>query len=519
METELKLLVNQQACEQLQQHPLLKKYAVSEPHIEHISDTYFDTPDLDLRQHDANLRVRHLDNTWVQTLKAGDLSTIGGLYKRHEWESTVSGPQPDLASLRVLIHKKTPWSSLLRSKSLEQKLKPIFTSEVARTVWNLRLPSGDEIESALDLGRLECNGQTAAISEFELELKSGQLVHLVDFAIDLQRDISLLIASASKAERGYALLLLRPTAAVKATPLHLSPKMTAAQAFAEIASNCLAQIKANQLGALQGGDVESLHQLRIGLLRLRSLIKIFRDQLPTSQSLQQELAWLSSQLSKARDWDVLAGSTLPELIRQLPSEISLSALQRAAEEKSHQLHQNLSSITAEPRYTKLFLGLTRLLQEGSLLQQTDKQCRLTSLSRKLLARGRRRIQRRSTFQEADQKARHRLRAAVKTARYECEFFQSLCKRRQSRSYLKALTALQEALGRQNDAFIAGKLLQELGRELGRELGTELGKQPNKCAGSAEFVRGYLLAQAVSEEKLMRQVWKIFSKRKIPGRSK
>lgn len=508
METELKLLVNRQARDLLHVHPLLKKYAVSEPHVDQISDNYFDTADLELRQHDVNLRVRHLGNTWVQTLKAGERSPIGGLYQRQEWESTVDGPRPDLASVRTLIRKNSPWSALLRSKALERKLKPIFTSDVTRTVWDLRLPGGEEIETALDLGQIKCNGQMQSISEFELELKSGQLTQLVDFALALQQDIPLLIGNTSKAERGYALLMPSPITAVKAMPCHLSPKMTPAQAFIAIASNCLGQIKANQEGALQASDVESLHQLRIGLLRLRSAIKVFRNQLLISENLQQELAWLAGQLSQVRDWDVLTTSTMPALMRQLPKKSSLSGLQCAVEAKTQELHQNLSSIAVEPRYTKLVLGLTRLLHEDSLLTTSDKPRRLTSLSHKQIARDHSRIQKRSALQEADQKARHRLRAAVKAARYGGEFFQSLCKQRQSKPYLKALRNLQEALGRQNDVLIADKLLAELESQSEKD-GSEL-------VGSAEFARGYLQKQAEIEKGPTRQVWKKFSKRKMPG---
>lgn len=500
METELKLQVNQQAREQLQAHPLLKKYAISEPHVDQISDNYFDTPDLNLRQHDANLRVRHLGNTWLQTLKAGDSSAIGGLYQRQEWESRISGPNPNLASLRALIRKNTPWTSLLRSKSLEHNLKPIFSSEVTRTVWELRLPSGDEIVSSLDDGRLECNGQMLNISEFELELKSGKLAHLVDFALTLQQDIPLVIGSMSKAERGYALLQPQAATAVKATALNLSRQMSPAQAFVEIASNCLVQIKANQDGALQRSDAESLHQLRIGLLRLRSAIKAFRGKLLLPQALHQDITWLASQLSEARDWDVLSGSTLPELMRQVPNESGLFLLRHAVEEKTHETHKKIFSVGLDPRFTKLVLELTRLVQEGGLIAQQDTSRRLLTLSRKLITRTHKRIQKRSQPQGVDQKARHLLRAAVKTARYECEFFQSICKR--SKPYIKALSVLQEALGRQNDALIADKLLQELE------------KQPGNNSGGAEFARGYLIKQAEGEEISMRKVLKTFAKLKI-----
>jgi inorganic triphosphatase YgiF len=504
METELKLLVKQQAQQQLREHPLLKKYAASEPHVEHIRGTYFDTPDLALRQHNANLRVRHIDQAWVQTLKASERSAIGGLHQRHEWEARVSGPHPELASLRKLVGKKTPWARVLRSTSLERKLKPVFTTEVTRTVWELRLPGGDEIESALDLGRLECNGRHLPISEFELELKSGRPAHMLDFALTLQQDIPLRIGNVSKADRGYALVQPRPLLAVKALPLRLSPQMTPAQAFVAITTNCLAQIQANLEGALQGGDVESLHQLRIGLLRLRSAIKLFREQLSIPQALLQELRWLASQLSATRDWDVLAWTSLAALVRQVPAENSLLALRRAVHDKTHELHESLNALADAPRTTTLILGLTRLAQKESLLPLKDKPRRLHSFTRGLMARDHRRIQKRSRRLGGDQKASHRLRSAIKAARYDLEFLQALFKQSKSKPYLKALARLQEVLGRQHDALVADKLLQDFEKEAGDQ------------TGSTGFARGYMRSQAASEEGAMRQVWKKFLKQKIPG---
>ncbi|UUZ50012.1 CHAD domain-containing protein [Massilia sp. B-10] len=53
--------------------------------------------------------------------------------------------------------------------------------------------------------------------------------------------------------------------AVKAAPLKLNRRMSAEQAFERIVGNCLAQIVANEEGVARFHDVESLHQMRVGL--------------------------------------------------------------------------------------------------------------------------------------------------------------------------------------------------------------------------------------------------------------
>ena len=192
----------------------------------------------------ATLRVRHAGNEYLQTLKAGGGSD-GGLHKRHEWETRIAGSKPDLAALRDLVEAKTPVSCLLHTPLLEGCLVPIFTSQVTRTKVGLRLPHGDCVEWVLDQGTLECGETKLPVSEMELELKSGEAVHLLDFALALQQDVPLQIGTLSKAERGFCLLDARPAGAIKATPLKLRKRMTIEQVFQAISGNCMAQIQAN----------------------------------------------------------------------------------------------------------------------------------------------------------------------------------------------------------------------------------------------------------------------------------
>ena len=85
----------------------------------------------------------------------------------------------------------------------------------------------------------------------------------------------------------------------------------------------LEQIELNARGALLSDDPEFLHQLRVGLRRLRAALRAFRDVLPskTTKKLKRALRKLSPKLGAARDWDVLvarleAQRASPELLHK-----------------------------------------------------------------------------------------------------------------------------------------------------------------------------------------------------------
>jgi CHAD domain-containing protein len=58
-------------------------------------------------------------------------------------------------------------------------------------------------------------------------------------------------------------------------------------------------------------------------------------------------------------------------------------------------------------------------------------------------------------------ARHAARLAAKKLRYATEFFAPLFAKKRTRSYRKALAALQEELGAWNDAAVAARLAGDL----------------------------------------------------------
>lgn len=515
MEVELKLLLEPQHAAQLRAHPLLAQYAAQAPALLSMHDLYVDTLDLQLCRHQAGLRVRQIDGSWVQTLKAGG-SVRGGLHSRHEWESEVDGPQVQLDALDAMIKGKQPVRALLRRKAIRQGLHTVFSTRIERIVWQLATPQGDMVECVLDQGVIKHGSadsmRSVPVSEIELELKSGRPAALFEIALALLQEVPLRIGQMSKAERGYRLAAGMPVQAVKAQPLTLKDKLSVQQGFQAIAANCLEQISANQDGVAGGEDVESLHQMRVGLRRLRSALSLFKPLLALPDDLQADLNWLGGKLGAARDWDVLAGDTLGSCEGEVDAGI-LSPLIEAAREGARVAHAQAAEALADVRYTQLMLALQRWLltcgwRDGSTpRQRRELEQPLPRFAKQALRQRQRRLRKRGKLLSGGTpEQRHQIRIAAKKARYAAEFFASLFSAGKVRAYVKPLSSLQDVLGGLNDLQVADGLLHALAQE-----------QPPLQA-PASFVRGYLAARAharLGDARGLQRAWQRFKAARLP----
>lgn len=509
MEVELKLLVNPNDADALRRHPLLQQYANAPAREQRMSDLYFDTPQQQFKACGAGLRVRRVGDTWVQTLKAGG-EAGAGLHRRHEWESPVPGPEPDLAALRKQVGRDNPWGELLCAPTTKQSLAPIFGSSFTRTLWLMRLPSGDEVEFAFDQGKLECGDETVPVSEIELELKSGNAIHLFDLALALHRDIPMQVGTLSKAERGYRLCGRQARTVATAASVKLARRGSVEQAFKAITTNCLAQIQANAADVARDYDEESLHQMHVGLRRLRFAVGLFKDVLQLPQDIAQDLDWLTHELGNARDWDVMSRMTLPSLTTSMAGDSHLADVVREARAASYGAHAAASAAVASPRYTRLVLALGRWLygngwRHGGLVHgKTRLEVPAAGFAHKALRRAHKRLKKRGRLLgKATPDERRRARIAAKKMRYATEFFASLYRGKQVRPFVKALSAMQDELGRLNDAVVAGHLLGQMALDR-LDLA---GAIPPVCAALAAAAKGH-----GSEE---RQLWKRYVAVKPP----
>lgn len=510
METELKLLIAPADVAAFRRLALLKQLATAKPATRLLRNTYFDTPDRRLKDHGMELRVRRVGRVSIQTLKAGGQATEAGLHTRQEWEARVAGPMPELVPLAARVGEGSTWEKVLSAPGLAQALVPIFGSEVRRTVWTLRLAQGAEVELALDLGELKHGDRREPISEVELELKAGAPQALFDLALQLQEQVPLRVGNRSKAARGYALQTPSAAAAVKARPVALSAEMSVEAGFQVIVSNCVAQMQDNEIGVMQGTDPESIHQMRVGMRRLRSALRLFARWIPFPPALQQELGWLGGELGAARDADVLADGTLPKAIEACPQEADLLPLRQSASTVAGEKRRQAAAAVASVRHSRLMLRLVGWLHASHWRESLDETA-LGRLAEPLERRATRILARRhenlieigKRSARGTPEERHQVRIAAKKTRYATEFFQSLYPARRVKRYVSGLAALQDTLGWLNDAAVADRLLCEI--ETSRP----------ELARGASFARGYLCAATKQDLPGLGKLWKEFSSTEPP----
>ncbi|WP_211473842.1 CYTH and CHAD domain-containing protein [Collimonas humicola] len=470
MEIELKLLLDPVDVNRFRRHPLLKKHALDKPQSRQLNSIYFDTPELYLKQNHTALRIRQVGRRLIQTCKSGG-RVAAGLHQRPEWESEVSGAKPDLPALLGLIEAGSAVARLMSAPALAERLQPIFTTQFRRTIWLLRLPSGAEIELALDQGEVIHGDKTIPISEIELELKSGDSASLFDVALELQNSLPLRAANVSKAERGYGLHSPQTPEAVKALPLSLSPALTLEQGFQVLMHNCLAQIQGNEDGVMHGSDPEHLHQMRVGLRRLRATLSLFKKFIQAPPEIAVQLRWLAGVLGPARDWEVLAASTLNDAARRRPHEPQLEHLRQHTAGVAGKHRHAAANALASRAYARLLLSLGSWL-EGRRWRQQQGAEQIAALSMplkkfarsKLLKLQKKLLERAKGIKLQGPAKRHRLRIAAKKVRYAAEFFESYFPFKRMRPYVQALSELQDLLGVSNDRNVAGSLLQQIAEQ-------------------------------------------------------
>ena len=256
---------------------------------------------------------------------------------------------------------------------------------------------------------------------------------------------------------------------VKASALKLNKRMSVEQAFQAIARNAIDQIVANEAGAANFHDMESLHQMRVGLRRLDAALDMFDEVLHAPADIESELDWLMDQLGPARDWDVLLAETLPRIEDALPDSAALDKVRSAAQQVRQAMQEQVGVAVSSLRYKKLINALEHWLDQRGWRDGLSPKGKLRLKMRAadfadniLAAEQQRLLKRGRRLKDASPEERHRVRIAAKRARYAAEFFASLYPGKQVRPYVAALAALQRELGLLNDYGVAMRLLGQLG---------------------------------------------------------
>lgn len=458
VETELKLRITPESMEKLKRHPLLKTLAAVPPVTRELHNTYYDTPGLTLQKHAMALRLRRIGGEWLQTLKGGG-GVEAGLHSRNEWETPVPNEALDLPAIQAIGGKLPPGAA--------KKLQPVFATDFTRDIHQLDF-EGVSIELGMDSGEIRAGDKTRPISELELELKNGEPAKLFQLALKLLEIVPLEVEHTSKAEYGYRLYTGRQPAVVKAKLPTLEKTQGIAPALRGVIGACLLQIQANVPGALQKLDEEYLHQVRVGLRRLRVALAIARAHRADAelQALRKDLAKLCNELGGAREWDVFVTQTLRAIRKQMPQNTGLRETQRASEKTREKHHAAMQASLASPDFQRLILRIGHWMQGGYWQegkgQEGKRKESLTAFAASTLEkRAKPASKRGKKLARADAAQLHALRIACKNLRYSAEIFAPLFGEAKTTRYLQSLSALQDTLGALNDNTVARRLLDEM----------------------------------------------------------
>ncbi|MPS28220.1 CYTH and CHAD domain-containing protein [Pigmentiphaga sp.] len=447
----------------------------------HLRAMYFDTPDRQLARQRAAIRLRQEGRTWVQTFKMAGADVMSRVELNH--------PSPGRA-LDLSVYAGTPAEAVLAGLTAELVVR--YETDVWRRAVAVRTRAGT-VEAAYDVGTIRAQGLELPVCELEFELVSGRPQALFIVAGRWLARHGLVLDLRSKAERGDG--LANAAARIAAAPLDERPQVREAEiaafwgprfaagielgqdeapdrALAAMTAECFEQIARNAapLAAADAppgvrlGGAEHVHQLRVGMRRLRSAWKLLdgNAELPPA-GLRDGARRHFSDFGRVRDQDVMGGAVLSALV-----DAGMPPLQWQPEAGT-----DAATLAASVDFQSWLLGLLAwnvgirepapgLPMAGGLpsaepaaAPEPGRPVRLARAVTPRLRKWHGRLVRDGRhFVRLEDERRHALRKLAKRLRYGLALSAPLYRAARVRAYRKKLSALQDILGEINDLVVA-----------------------------------------------------------------
>jgi triphosphatase len=412
---------------------------------------YFDTADGRLAAQRISLRLRKEGRDWVQTAKAPGESALDRL--EHNAPLATGEPlrpEPDR-------HRGTAVGDRLKAALGRgpHEFAPLYATDVQRTT-RVVTAGQSEVEIALDVGEIRAGRSRRRLCEIEFELKCGNPVTAAGLAEHWLREHGLWVDSISKSQRGQQ--LARGQAhwpAVHGEAPRYGRKSSGPQLLAAVFSACLEQVLPNASEIAAGfTDEELVHQLRVGLRRLRTALREL-DGLAAGidPAWEPVLTAVFRLLGEQRDLGALA----PSVQRRMQADGGPALAWTVPEGQA----EAVVAAVRDAAFQSALLGLVAWLHapardEGGLDAAATRALlaqRLDKLMKRAVKEGKR-------FAALEEAAQHRVRKRFKRLRYLAEYARPLFAAAKVDAFTKALKHVQDELGEFQDEAVAAALWRE-----------------------------------------------------------
>ena len=399
---------------------------------------YFDTLAGTLAQAGFSLKLRKEVKVWFQTLKSGD-SAASAVRGEHNVRLRVK----EHPELDPLAHAETADGDRLQrllSGSANNTLVCRYATHIRRL--SVQIGARNRVEYSLDTGEISAQPDgnvlplVQPVCELEIELISGPARGLLSAARKLLANSGIYIDVRSKAQRGDAVangsLMVSPARAIS-----LNVDNNSLKALTEaVLINCARQVlvNASQLAAIEGGGPEHVHQLRVGLRRLRSTFALFGkfigENIATWDAKAMQLA---VSLGGNRDIDVMTEAIWPRLRAVGAPLVELP------------VHENVvpsGDLVRETATQQWLLELVSIELQGIGEVREGKWSLVLPVVRGWIRQCKKDAIR---FESFDLEQRHRLRKRLKRLRYALEFIESELLPKCYKRFSKVLTSVLDDL--------------------------------------------------------------------------
>ncbi len=479
-------------------------------------DGYYDTGDWHLHRAGYALRIRKTKDGAEATMKALSPGE-GNLRRRRE----ISEPLKD-GEIGTLRKSKGPVGERMRLLVGDREAERIFEVRTSRkthplsfddgaggepdgatggsssggvvqdATGDVREPSGaggstrlGEVvldSSEIPLGEAE---ESVGLTRVEVEVEAGAASdrRVRGFVREMEGSLELRQARISKYEAGIFAMGLSPERREDYGPIVIDASLSLGEMAFAVLRRHFAVMVAHEPGTRLGEDAEELHDMRVATRRLRAAMKLFEDALPErSRWLREELRHFAGALGAVRDFDVQIEEVKGVGGGDQEEDEALAAIVAALGDRREAARGRLLEALDSDRYARFESSFAEMLRHGPEESQgvgtpgalsngsANSSSGMSAAGVSVLEAapgllGRRYRTWRKVAGRLDESSHpedyHDLRKKGKRLRYALEFFSGVYGEKATGALVGPLKAVQDSLGRHQDAIVAADLLREI----------------------------------------------------------